>query len=75
MPSMITVKLDPCGRWSVSLRINDTRDLRLNSTKKQLGIELGITSLLTTSDGEKVANPRNLQKLHKKLRLDQKSLS
>ena len=55
--------------------IFDTRDLRLNSTKKQLGIELGITSLLTTSDGEKVANPRNLQKLHKKLKLAQKSLS
>ena len=30
--------------------------------------------LLTTSDGEKVANPKNLQKLHKKLRLAQKSL-
>ncbi|WP_375339861.1 transposase [Okeania sp. KiyG1] len=28
-----------------------------------------------TSDGEKVANPKNLNKLHKKLRLAQKSLS
>ena len=37
--------------------------------------DLGITSLLTTSDGEKVANPKNLQKLHKKLRLAGKSLS
>ncbi len=74
MPSTITVKLDPSGRWSVSLRINDTRDLKLKPTKKLLGIDLGITSLLTTSDGEKVANPKNLQKLHKKLRLAQKSL-
>ena len=74
MPSTITVKLDPSGRWSVSLRVNDTRDLKLKLTKKQVGIDLGITSLLTTSDGEKVANPKNLQKLHKKLRLAQKSL-
>jgi len=59
----------------VSLRVNDTRDLRLKPTNKQVGIDLGITSLLTTSDGEKVANPKNLQKLHKKLRLAQKSLS
>ncbi|WP_293090388.1 hypothetical protein [Okeania sp. SIO3B5] len=35
----------------------------------------GITSLVTTSDGEKIANPKNLNKLHKKLRLAQKSLS
>ena len=74
LPSTITVKLDPSGRWSVSLIVNDTRDLKLKPTKKLLGIDLGITSLLTTSDGEKVANPKNFQKLHKKLRLAQKSL-
>ncbi|WP_237396919.1 transposase [Okeania sp. KiyG1] len=33
-----------------------------------------MTSLLTTSDGEKVTNPKNHYKLHKKLRLAQKSL-
>ncbi len=75
VPSTITVKLDSSGRWSVSLRVNDTRDLRLKPTNKQVGIDLGITSLLTTSNGEKVANPKNLNKLHKKLRLAQKSLS
>ena len=48
--------------------------MRLKPVTKQVGIDLGITSLVTTSDGEKVANPKNLQKLHKKLRLAQKSL-
>lgn len=75
LPSTITVKLDPCGRWSLSLRVNDTRDLRLKPIKKQVGIDLGIKCLLTTSDGEKVANPKNLNKLHKRLRLAQKSLN
>ncbi|MDY7002575.1 MAG: RNA-guided endonuclease TnpB family protein [Cyanobacteriota bacterium] len=75
LPTSITIKLDPSGRWSVSLRFNDTRDLKLKPTQKQVGIDLGIASLLTTSDGEKVANPKNLQKLHKKLRLAQKSLT
>ena len=74
MPRSITVKLEPSGRWSVSLRVNDTRDLKLKPTKKLLGIDLGITSLLTTSDGEKIANPKNFNKLRKKLRLAQKSL-
>ncbi|NET43510.1 RNA-guided endonuclease TnpB family protein [Okeania sp. SIO2B3] len=75
VPTTITVKLDPSGRWSVSLRVNDTRDLTLKPATKLLGIDLGITSLITTSDGKKVANPKNLHKLHKKLRLAQKSLS
>ena len=75
VPTTITVKLDPSGRWSVSLRVNDTRDLTLKPATKQVGIDLGITSLITTSDGKKVANPKNLHKLHKKLRLAQKSLS
>ena len=55
--------------------VNDTRNLSLKSVTKQVGIDLGITSLLTTSDGEKFANPKNHYKLHKKLRLAQKSLS
>ncbi|NES79408.1 MULTISPECIES: RNA-guided endonuclease TnpB family protein [Okeania] len=75
VPTTITVKLDPSGRWSISLRVSDTRNLKIKPVLKQIGIDLGITSLLTTSDGEKIANPKNLQKLHKKLRLAQKSLS
>ncbi|GGA09716.1 transposase [Okeania sp. KiyG1] len=74
VPSTITVRLNPSGRWSVSLRVNETRDLRLKPIKKQIGIDLGITNLLTTSDGKTFANPKNLNKLHKKLRLAQKSL-
>jgi putative transposase len=74
-PSTITVKLDPSGRWFVSLRINDPTDHKLNKIKKQIGIDLGISSLCTTSDGEKVANPKHFNKLYKKLRLAQKSLS
>ena len=75
IPTTITVKLDPSSRWSVSVRINDTRDLKLKPVNKQIGIDLGITSLVTTSDGKKIANPKNLNKLHKKLRLAQKCLS
>ncbi|NEP80373.1 MAG: IS200/IS605 family element transposase accessory protein TnpB [Okeania sp. SIO3B3] len=75
VPTTITVKLDPSNRWSVSLRVNDPRDLKLKPVTKQVGIDLGITSLVTTSDGEKFANPKNLNKLHKKLRLAGKSLS
>ena len=56
------------------MRVNDTRDLRLKPKAKQVGIDLGIKCLFTTSDGETFANPKNLNKLHKKLRLAQTSL-
>ncbi len=74
-PSTITVKLDPSGRWFVSLRIDDPTDNNLEPTDKNVGIDLGISSLFTTSDGVKVANPKHFNQLHKKLRLAQKSLS
>jgi putative transposase len=74
-PSTITVKLDPSGRWFVSLRINDPTNHKLKPVDKKVGIDLGITSLFTTSDGVKVSNPKHFDKLYKKLRRDQKSLS
>ncbi|EAW38048.1 Transposase [Lyngbya sp. PCC 8106] len=66
-PSIITVKLDPSGRWFVSLRIDDPTNQKLEPVKKQIGIDLGITSLFTTSDGIKVSNPKHFNKLYKKL--------
>ncbi|WP_375339870.1 hypothetical protein [Okeania sp. KiyG1] len=39
MPTTITVKLDPSSRWSISLRVNDTRDLKLKPVQKQIGID------------------------------------
>ena len=74
IPSTITVNLYPFGRWFVSLRINDKRDLSLKPVKKQVGIDLEISSLLTKSDGKKVPNPKQFNQLDKKLRLAQKSL-
>ena len=74
-PSTITVKLDPSGRWFVSLLVDDYTVEVLPPTKKQVGIDAGISSLLTTSDGEKIANPKHFNRLYKKLRVAQKELS
>ena len=45
-PSTITIKLAPSGRWSVSLLV-DVEIETLPRTDNQVGIDLGITSLLT----------------------------
>jgi putative transposase len=72
-PSTVTVRLDASGRWFVSLLVNDTIK-PLPQTDKVVGIDTGITSLIVTSDGEKIANPKHFKRLRYKLRQAQKAL-
>lgn len=74
-PSTITVKLDARGRWFVSLLVDDRTVKPLPKTDKAIGLDFGITSLIVTSDGNKVANPKHFKRLKKKLRRVQKALS
>ena len=74
-PSTVTVKLDPSGRWFVSILVKAPTIKPFPKTGKQVGIDVGITSLITTSDGEKVTNPKQFNHLYKKLRRKQKALS
>ncbi len=74
-PSTVTVKFDPSGRWYVSLLINDQTTLKLPPTNKKVGIDVGISRLISTSDGEKIANPKHFNRLYRKLKSAQKVLS
>ncbi|VEP16180.1 transposase [Hyella patelloides LEGE 07179] len=74
-PSTVTVKLEPSGRWFVSLLIDDPTIQPLPPIKKQVGIDVGVSSLITTSDGEKIANPKHFNRLYQKLKVAQKELS
>ncbi|WP_250124232.1 transposase [Chroococcidiopsis sp. CCMEE 29] len=74
-PSTITVKLDARERWYVSLLVDNPQIKFLPSVDKSVGLDLGVTSLLTTSNGVKIANPKHFKGLHKKLRRVQKALS
>ena len=73
-PSTVTVKLSPSGRWSVSLLV-DIEIEPLPESPNTVGIDLGITSLIALSTGEKVANPKGFKTKRAKLRKAQKSLS
>ena len=59
-PSTLSVKLAPSGRWSVSLLVNVEIEV-LPQSGSQVGIDLGVTSLLTLSTGEKIANPKGFK--------------
>ncbi len=74
-PSTVTVKLDPSGRWFVCLLVDDYTIETLPPTEKKVGLDAGISRLITTSDGEKIANPKHFNRLYHKLKVAQKELS
>lgn len=74
-PSTITVKLTASGCWYVSLLVDDHTVKPLPKTNKQIGLDMGVTSLIATSNGDKIANPKHFKKLRKNLRQVQKALS
>ncbi|MER6272503.1 RNA-guided endonuclease TnpB family protein [Streptomyces sp900105755] len=57
-PTTVAVSRDAAGRWFVSMLVEDTTT-PAPATTKAVGIDAGITSLVTLSTGEKVANPRH----------------
>lgn len=74
-PSTITVRLEPSGRWFVSLRINPPTDETLQPVDSAVGLDVGINSLVTLSTGEKISNPKTFNKHYQRLKRAQKSLS
>jgi putative transposase len=56
-PSTVTVSKDSAGRWHVSILVETTVPA-LPRSIDAVGVDAGITSLLTLSTGEKITNPR-----------------
>ncbi|PIA98520.1 transposase, partial [Streptomyces sp. HG99] len=58
VPTTVTVSQDPAGRWFVSMLCEDASVKPLPVTDAVVGVDAGITSLVTLSTGEKVTNPK-----------------
>lgn len=65
---------DPAGRYFISFRVRHSPQT-LPPINKVVGLDLGITHAVITSDGEKIDNSRYLKKALARLRREQKSLS
>jgi len=63
------------GQWYACFACEVPDKPPLPATGKRIGIDVGITSLITTSDGEKVEHPQFYREGQKKLRLLQRSLA
>ncbi|WP_435108604.1 RNA-guided endonuclease InsQ/TnpB family protein [Nocardiopsis synnemataformans] len=73
-PSTVTVSRDAAGRWFVSLLCEDTIT-SAPATRDAVGVDMGVTSLVALSTGEKVANPRHEQRDRAKLARAQRALA
>jgi putative transposase len=57
-PSTVTVSQDAAGRWFVSIVV-ETSVQQLPTSTSTVGIDAGISNLVTLSTGEKIPNPRH----------------
>jgi putative transposase len=69
----LTIK-NECGKW-FAIFTAETGAKTLHETNQAIGIDAGIKSFLTLSDGTVIENPRFYQSLQKSLRVVQRSVS
>lgn len=71
----ITVSLDAAGRYFATFLCTDVPAKNTTATDREVGIDLGVETLATLSDGTKIENPRGLERYERKLAREQRRLS
>jgi putative transposase len=74
VPSSVTVIRDPDGRYYASFVV-ERAATPLPVCDREVGIDLGLASLVVTSDGERAASPRFYRVAQRRLRRAQRVLS
>lgn len=73
-PSSVTVSRDTAGRYHISVLVEEDV-AALPFSKREVGIDLGLTHAVITSDGQKINNHQYLKQSEKKLARAQRNLS
>jgi putative transposase len=74
VPSSVTVIREQDGRYYASFVVQRAAT-PLPTCAREVGVDLGLNSLVVTSDGEKIANPRFYRAAQRRLRRAQRVLS
>lgn len=61
-PTSVTVSRDPCGRWYVTFAVETSAPEPLPPAGRAVGVDLGVKDFAVTSDGQRIANPRHLER-------------
>lgn len=73
-PSSVTVSKDSSGRYHISILVEEKIELK-DVIKNEIGLDLGLSHAVITSEGEKINNQRFFKNDEKKLAKAQKRLS
>lgn len=74
----VTVSVTPAGNWFVSILVNTaehTPEKKPIVDKTTVGIDVGLKTFATLSDGQKIENPKYLNQQLKRLRIELRTLS
>ncbi len=71
----VTIRRTPTNKWYACFSCNEVTQKLLPQSDKVVGIDVGIKSFLTDSEGNKVDNPKYLKKSLKELRVKQRKLA
>lgn len=61
-PTKVTISRDPDGRWYASIAVDIDDPEPLPATGAAVGIDLGVKDFAALSTGEKIPNPRHLER-------------
>jgi len=74
-PTSCTVSLTPDNRWFISFVCEDPSIRHLPKVDSEVGLDMGLTSLVTLSTGEKITNHRHARTDHVRLKKAQQRLA
>ncbi|MEU4429022.1 RNA-guided endonuclease TnpB family protein [Actinoplanes sp. NPDC024001] len=74
-PSSVAIIRDATGRYFASFVVTVDQDETLPSADSEIGIDLGLTHFVVTSDGRKIDAPKFLRRAARKLKRRQQDLS
>ena len=74
-PAIVIVSREPDGRWYVTFTVDTAKPEPLPETGHAIGVDLGVKDFAVTSDGEKIANPRHLDRKARNLARYQRRLA
>jgi putative transposase len=74
-PTMVIVSREPDGRWYVTFAVDTSAPAPMPGTGQAVGVDLGVHDFAVTSDGDRVANPRHLQRKARNLARYQRRLA
>jgi putative transposase len=74
-PTMVIVSRESDGRWYVTFAVDAEAPEPLEEAGHAIGIDLGLRDFAVTSDGDRIANPRHLERKARNLARYQRRMS